>query len=100
MNLRQIPSIVLATLMLAAFAMSEAQAADVKTPMTQEEYDAYREQIGGQVEAAARQAEAQRKRKAAAENNKSHKGAASGYGQGYRARQERAGRNGGGGPRR
>ncbi|MEW5903343.1 MAG: hypothetical protein AB1722_03240 [Pseudomonadota bacterium] len=103
MNLRQILFLVAATLMLATAIISDTQAAataDVKTPMTQEEYDAYHEQIGDQVEAAARKAEAQRKKKAVADGNRTNKGPASGYGQGYRARQERAGRNGGGGPGR
>lgn len=81
-------------LLFALMASAPAQAGEgaslptAPSEMTQEEYDAYRARVREQMEAAQ---QAENKDEAATTTRRN---TGNGYGQGYRARQERAGGNG------
>ncbi|MBA3023784.1 MAG: hypothetical protein KKG03_06045 [Gammaproteobacteria bacterium] len=93
MNIRY--ASLLASLLFALSASAPVQASEdaplptAPSEMTQEEYDAYRARVREQMEAAQ---QTENKDEAAATTTRRNTG--NGYGQGYRARQERAGGNG------
>jgi len=90
MNIRY--AAIFASLSLALLASEPAWASDdatlppATTDMTQEEYAAYRARIREQLKAAQ-----QEENKSEAETTTTRRKSSNGYGQGYRARQERAG---------